>query len=182
MSDAPPGGCDGRRATLGVGSVSAGVARAQPVVDGSVPSVVRRWALAVLAATFGVLVLASQLAAGSPVVGGVEFLIFLAVAFGVSPWAFPRSMGAAEAQRASAADGLPIVYWRPGCRYCLQLRFSLVRLARQAHWVDIWHDPAGAAAVRAITGGNETVPTVVFDAQAVVNPDRGWLRERLRRL
>ncbi|WP_422735425.1 glutaredoxin domain-containing protein [Micromonospora sp. WMMD729] len=143
---------------------------------------VRRWALTVLTATLGVVVLASQLAAGLPVVGGVEFLIFLAVAFAVSPRAFPRSTGAAEARRASAADGLPIVYWRPGCRYCLQLRLSLGRLARQAHWVDIWHDPEGAAAVRAITGGNETVPTVVFDAEAVVNPDRGWLRERLRRL
>ncbi|WP_405431656.1 glutaredoxin domain-containing protein [Micromonospora sp. NBC_00617] len=142
----------------------------------------RRWALTVGMATFGVAVLVSQLAAGLPVVGSVEFLIFLVLALLLSPWAFPRSVGAAEAQRASAADGLPIVYWRPGCRYCLQLRFSLGRLARRAHWVDIWHDPAGAAAVRAITGGNETVPTVVLGGQAVVNPDRAWLRERLRSL
>ncbi|MEU7841516.1 glutaredoxin domain-containing protein [Micromonospora sp. NPDC049114] len=143
---------------------------------------VRRWVLAILMAVFGVVVLVSQLADGLPVVGAVEFLIFLALALVLSPWAFPRSVGAAEAQRASAADGLPIVYWRPGCRYCLQLRFSLGRLARRAHWVDIWHDPAGAAAVRAITGGNETVPTVVLGGQAVVNPDRAWLRERLRSL
>ncbi|MEU8167131.1 glutaredoxin domain-containing protein [Micromonospora sp. NPDC049004] len=143
---------------------------------------VRRWVLAILMAAFGVVVLVSQLADGLPVVGAVEFLIFLALALVLSPWAFPRSVGAAEAQRASAADGLPIVYWRPGCRYCLQLRFSLGRLARRAHWVDIWHDPAGAAAVRAITGGNETVPTVVLGGQAVVNPDRAWLRERLRSL
>ncbi|MGC4817018.1 glutaredoxin domain-containing protein [Micromonospora sp. DT63] len=143
---------------------------------------VRRWVLAILMAAFGVVVLVSQLADGLPVVGAVEFLIFLALALVLSPWAFPRSVGAAEAQRASAADGLPIVYWRPGCRYCLQLRFSLGRLARRAHWVDIWHDPAGAAAVRAITGGNETVPTVVLGGQAGVNPDRAWLRERLRSL
>ncbi|WP_234581135.1 glutaredoxin domain-containing protein [Micromonospora sp. MH99] len=143
---------------------------------------VRRWVLAILMAVFGVVVLVSQLADGLPVVGAVEFLIFLALALVLSPWAFPRSVGAAEAQRASAADGLPIMYWRPGCRYCLQLRFSLGRLARRAHWVDIWHDPAGAAAVRAITGGNETVPTVVLGGQAVVNPDRAWLRERLRSL
>ncbi|MEV7332057.1 glutaredoxin domain-containing protein [Micromonospora sp. NPDC093244] len=112
--------------------------------------------------------------------GGVELLIILALALLLSPWAFPRSVSVVDAQRASAADGRPVVYWRPGCRYCLQLRFSLGRLARRAHWVDIWHDPAGAAAVRAVAGGNETVPTVVLGGQAFVNPDRSWLREQLR--
>ncbi|WP_433125001.1 glutaredoxin domain-containing protein [Micromonospora sp. CA-240977] len=140
----------------------------------------RRWILAIVMVACGVLVLVAQLAAGLPAVGGVELLIFLALAFVLSPWAFPRSVDATEAQRASAADGRPVVYWRPGCRYCLQLRFSLGRLARRAHWVDIWRDPAGAAAVRAVAGGNETVPTVVLRGRAVVNPDRAWLREQLR--
>ncbi|MFE9192890.1 glutaredoxin domain-containing protein [Micromonospora sp. NPDC007208] len=140
----------------------------------------RRWVLAVLTATCGVLVAAAQLADGLPVVGGVELLVFLVLALLLSPWAFPRSIGAAEAQRASAVDGRPIVYWRPGCHYCLRLRFSLGRLARRAHWVDIWHDPAAAAAVRAVAGGNETVPTVVLGDQAVVNPDRSWFRQQLR--
>ncbi|MFF5181894.1 glutaredoxin domain-containing protein [Micromonospora sp. NPDC000316] len=141
---------------------------------------VRRWSLAIMMAACGVLVAASQLADGLPVVGGAELLIFLALALLLSPWVFPRSVDAAEAQRASAADGRPIVYWRPGCRYCLRLRFSLGRLAERAHWVDIWRDPAGAAAVRAVAGGNETVPTVVLGGQAVVNPDRAWLREQFR--
>lgn len=145
-----------------------------------VTSVLRRWALTILMVACGVLVLVRQLAAGLPVVGGTEFVIFTAVALLLSPWAFPRSVAAAEAQRASADDGRAIVYWRPGCRYCLQLRFSLGRLARRAHWVDIWRDPAGAAAVRAVADGNETVPTVVLGGQAVVNPERAWLREQLR--
>ncbi|MGC4847402.1 glutaredoxin domain-containing protein [Micromonospora sp. DT15] len=97
-----------------------------------------------------------------------------------SAYLLPRSVGAAEAQRASAVDGRPIVYWRPGCHYCLRLRFSLGGLARRAHWVDIWRDPAAAAAVRAVAGGNETVPTVVLGDQAVVKPDRAWFREQLR--
>ncbi|MFG1837038.1 glutaredoxin domain-containing protein [Micromonospora sp. NPDC049175] len=139
----------------------------------------RRWILAIVMVACGVLVLVTQLAAGLPAVGGVELVVFLALAFVLSPWAFPRSVDAAEAQRASAADGRPIVYWRPGCRYCLQLRFALGRLAGRAHWVDIWQDPAGAAAVRAVAGGNETVPTVVLGGRAVVNPDRAWLREQL---
>ncbi|MFI6234938.1 glutaredoxin domain-containing protein [Micromonospora sp. NPDC050784] len=140
----------------------------------------RRWVLAILTATCGVLVAVAQLAAGLPVVGGVELLVFLLLALLLSPWAFPRSMSAAEAQRASAVDGRPIVYWRPGCHYCLRLRFSLGRLARRAHWVDIWHDPAAAAAVRAVAGGNETVPTIVLGDQAVVNPDRACFRQQLR--
>ncbi|MEU8255722.1 glutaredoxin domain-containing protein [Micromonospora inaquosa] len=140
----------------------------------------RRWMLAILMVACGVLVAAAQLTAGLSVVGGVELLVFLVLALLLSPWAFPRPVSAAEAQRASAVDGRPIVYWRPGCRYCLQLRFSLGRLARRAHWVDIWRDPAAAAAVRAVAGGNETVPTVVLGDQAVVNPDRAWFRQQLR--
>ncbi|MEU8153411.1 glutaredoxin domain-containing protein [Micromonospora sp. NPDC048986] len=140
----------------------------------------RRWALAILMAAIGVLVAVTQLDDGLPVVGVVELVVFLVLALLLSPWAFPRSTGVAEAQRASAVDGRPIVYWRPGCHYCLRLRFSLGRLARRAHWVDIWRDPAAAAAVRAVAGGNETVPTVVLGDRAVVNPDRAWFREQLR--
>jgi mycoredoxin len=98
----------------------------------------------------------------------------------LSPLVFPRSLDAAEAQRRTADDGRPIVYWRPGCRYCLRLRVRLGRDARRAYWVNIWRDPAGAAAVREVTGGDETVPTAVLAGQPFVNPDPRWLRERLR--
>lgn len=49
----------------------------------------------------------------------------------------------------------------------------------RAHWVNIWTDPIGAAAVRAAAGGNETVPTGVVGELAFVNPDPKWLRDRL---
>jgi mycoredoxin len=107
-------------------------------------------------------------------------LVFLVLAWLFSPLSFPRSLSAAEAQERSAHDGRPIVYWRPGCRYCLRLRFRLGRAARRAYWVNIWSDQAGAAAVRAATGGDETVPTVVVDGQSFVNPEPTWLRQRLR--
>lgn len=110
----------------------------------------------------------------------VEFLVFTALAVLFSPLAFPRSLSAAEARERSARDGRPIVYWRPGCRYCLRLRLRLGRRAGRAHWVNIWRDPDGAAAVRAVTGGDETVPTVVLPGEAVVNPEPAWLRDRLR--
>ena len=37
--------------------------------------------------------------------------------------------------------------------------------------INIWDDPAAAAAVRAVANGNETVPTVVVGGQGMVNPD-----------
>jgi hypothetical protein len=36
--------------------------------------------------------------------------------------------------------------------------------------VNIWADPAGAATVRSITGGSETVPTVIVAGTGLVNP------------
>ncbi|WP_336204014.1 glutaredoxin domain-containing protein [Nonomuraea sp. LPB2021202275-12-8] len=121
----------------------------------------------------------AQIAAGSPGSAAVYLLVLVPLAGLFSPLAFPRSIGAAEAQRRSAADGRPIVYWRAGCTYCLRLRIRLGREARRLHWVDIWRDPAGAAAVRAVTGGDETVPTVVVAGRAHVNPDPRWVRGQL---
>lgn len=92
---------------------------------------------------------------------------------------FPRSISAREAQRRSAVDGRPVVFWRPGCKYCIRLRIRLGRSARQLHWVNIWRDPAGAAAVRAANDGNETVPTVVAAGRSHTNPDPEWVRAQL---
>jgi hypothetical protein len=44
--------------------------------------------------------------------------------------------------------------------------------------VNIWDDPEAGAFVRSVAGGNETVPTVVVGAKALVNPTpREVLRE-----
>jgi mycoredoxin len=112
----------------------------------------------------------------SAVVIGVFFLLMAAV---VSPVVFPRAVSAEEARRLSAEDGRPVVYWRPGCSYCLRLRFRLGRRAREAYWVDIWRDPDAAAAVREVNEGNETVPTVFHGGGAHTNPDPEWVRARL---
>ncbi|MBW8793438.1 MAG: hypothetical protein JF597_07560 [Streptomyces sp.] len=107
-------------------------------------------------------------------------LLFVLLAGVNSPLVFPRSIDAEEARRRSAVDGRPVVFWRPGCAYCLRLRLRLGRRARRAHWVDIWRDPEGAA-VRAANDGNETVPTVVVAGRSHVNPDPAWVREQLSR-
>lgn len=144
----------------------------------SIRRVLRSWWLASLIGVCGVLVAVAQ---DRPWPAIIALLSFAAVAFVLSPLPFPRSLDAAQAQQRSARDGRPIVYWRPGCRYCLWLRLRLGRLGAGAHWVNIWRDPVGAAALRAITGGDETVPTVVAGGEPVVNPQPGWLRQRLER-
>lgn len=108
-------------------------------------------------------------------------LVFLVLAGVNSPLVFPRSSGALEAQRRSAVDARPAVFWRPGCKYCVRLRFRPGRSARRLHWVNIWRDPAGAAAVRAANDGNETVPTVVVAGRPHTNPDPDRVREQVSR-
>lgn len=139
----------------------------------------RTWVLPTLFALCGLLVATGLVLSGSPGEAAGLLLMFVLLAGMHSSLVFPRSVGAREAQRRSAIDGRPIVYWRPGCKFCLRLRFRLGRRARQLHWVNIWHDPAGAAAVRTANDGNETVPTVVVAGRPHTNPDPSWVREQL---
>ncbi|MFC8587070.1 glutaredoxin domain-containing protein [Streptomyces sp. NPDC057217] len=115
----------------------------------------------------------------NPGEAAVILLVFVLLAAVNSPLVFPRSIGAEEARRLGATDGRPIVFWRPGCRYCLRLRARLGRDAHRLHWVDIWRDPAGAARVRAVNDGDETVPTVFVAGRPHVNPDPEWVRAQL---
>lgn len=69
-----------------------------------------------------------------------------------------------------ADDPTVDVYWRPGCPFCASLRRGLRRRGITARWHDIWEDPEAAAVVRSATGGDETVPTVVVQGRALVNP------------
>lgn len=81
----------------------------------------------------------------------------------------PVSVPAAEGARA-AAEGKVVIYWRKGCPFTRRLRMVLGRRGAEAVWVDIWADPDGAAYVRSVNDGNETVPTVVIDGLAHTNP------------
>ncbi|WP_370618495.1 glutaredoxin domain-containing protein [Mumia qirimensis] len=136
----------------------------------------RSWSVAVRIWVAGGLLVGVLAYAGEAGLAIAEGLVLAALGLALSPLVFPRSLPAQEAQRRSAGDGRPIVYWRPGCRFCLRLRLRLGRRGREARWVNIWADPDGAAAVRAATGGDETVPTVVLDGVAVVNPDPAVVR------
>ena len=68
------------------------------------------------------------------------------------------------------------VYWRPGCGFCARL-FSQLEENNIAHErINIWEDSAGAAFVRSVANGNETVPTVEVGSRALVNPTLAELR------
>lgn len=127
----------------------------------------------------GAALAAGLIAKGSPGTATALLLVFGLLAGVNSPLLFPRSVGAEEARRRSATDGRPVVFWRPGCAYCLRLRIRLGRRARRLHWVDIRRDQEGAAAVRAANDGDETVPTVVVAGRAHTNPDPAWVRGQL---
>ena len=72
---------------------------------------------------------------------------------------------------AGASDPAEItVYWRPGCPFCGSLFRQLDRAELTYRRVNIWDDEVGAAVVRSIARGNETVPTVVVGEVGMVNP------------
>lgn len=62
------------------------------------------------------------------------------------------------------------VYWRPGCGFCSNLLRRLDARGIPHERVNIWDNPAAASRVRAIAGGNETVPTVTVGDRSLVNP------------
>lgn len=62
------------------------------------------------------------------------------------------------------------VLWRPGCPFCSRLRAGLRRAGIQTVERNIWTDQEAAARVRAVTGGDETVPTVLVGSRGLVNP------------
>ncbi|MGB0436624.1 MAG: glutaredoxin domain-containing protein [Mycobacterium sp.] len=70
---------------------------------------------------------------------------------------------------ADHVDGIEVL-WRPGCPYCSSLRRGLRRRAIVTTEINIWDDRGAAERVRAVTGGDETVPTVFVGTVALVNP------------
>ena len=106
--------------------------------------------------------------------------LFLVLAYIVSPWFFPRSPTDAQARRRATEQGVPVIYWRTGCSYCIRLRIALGRAGNRAVWVDVSRDSDGSDRVRSVTGGDETVPTVFAGATSRVNPSPSWVRAQLQ--
>lgn len=73
-----------------------------------------------------------------------------------------------------------VIYWRPGCKYCMRLRMRLRFTPLRYSEVNIRQDPEAAAFVRSVADGNETVPTVTVAGKAMVNPSKPQLLEAVK--
>ena len=72
------------------------------------------------------------------------------------------------------------MYSTPWCGYCQRLKAQMGREGIAFEEIDIEQDPEAAAFVESVNGGNQTVPTVVFDdGSAMTNPSIGQVKEKL---
>ncbi len=72
------------------------------------------------------------------------------------------------------------LYSTPWCGYCHRLKTQLKREGIEFSEVDIEADPASAKIVEKANGGNQTVPTLVFDdGTALTNPSLAQVKAQL---
>jgi mycoredoxin len=72
------------------------------------------------------------------------------------------------------------MYTTTWCGYCVRLKRQLDAQGITYVEVDVEQDPAAAALVEQVNGGNRTVPTLVFpDGTAATNPTIAEVRSRL---
>jgi mycoredoxin len=72
------------------------------------------------------------------------------------------------------------MYSTPWCGYCRRLARQLDREGIGYVVVNIDQDPAAAAFVSKVNGGNRTVPTIRFpDGTALTNPTLAEIKQRL---
>jgi len=105
--------------------------------------------------------------------------VLVVLAWALSPWFFPRSRTDTAARELASTRNVPLIYWRPGCSYCLRLRIALGVAGNRAVWVDVSRSDAASARVREVNGGDETVPTVFVGSSPQVNPSPQWVRDHL---
>lgn len=70
----------------------------------------------------------------------------------------------------------------PWCGYCHRLKGQLEREGIEFTEVDIEKDPDSALVVEQANGGNQTVPTLLFeDGSTLTNPSVAQVKEKLGR-
>ncbi len=73
------------------------------------------------------------------------------------------------------------MYSTQWCGYCRRLKSQMEREGIEHLVVDIERNPAAAAFVESVNGGNQTVPTVRFDdGTALTNPSIAQVKARLQ--
>lgn len=72
------------------------------------------------------------------------------------------------------------MYTTVWCGYCQRLKAQLGREGIAFEEIDIEADPTAAAFVESVNGGNQTVPTLLFDdGSALTNPSIGDVKAKL---
>ena len=72
------------------------------------------------------------------------------------------------------------MYTTVWCGYCQRLKAQLGREGIAFEEIDIEVDPEAAAFVETVNGGNQTVPTMLFDdGSALANPSIAQVKEKL---
>lgn len=75
---------------------------------------------------------------------------------------------------------LVTMYTTAWCGFCHRLKAQMGREGIEVTEVDIEADPAAAAFVEGVNGGNQTVPTLVFaDGTTLTNPSIGQVKAQL---
>ncbi|MFZ8910061.1 MAG: mycoredoxin [Candidatus Nanopelagicales bacterium] len=72
------------------------------------------------------------------------------------------------------------MYTTAWCGFCHRLKAQLGREGIEVTEVDIERDPDAAAFVEGVNGGNQTVPTLLFDdGTTMTNPSIGQVKAKL---
>ena len=135
----------------------------------------RQWVIAAVAAGAGFALVNFGNVASSIVIM-VLVVVFLLVL--TTPVLYPRSLSDDASRVAATEKSVPLIYWRPGCIFCLRLRVALLLRGKKAVWTNIRADAAAAARVRSVNDGNETVPTVFEGTGHRTNPSPSWVAQQ----
>ncbi len=72
------------------------------------------------------------------------------------------------------------MYSTPWCGYCSRLKAQFGREGIAFEEINIEADPEAAAFVEQVNGGNQTVPTILFDdGTAMTNPSLAQVKAQL---
>lgn len=75
------------------------------------------------------------------------------------------------------------MYTTQWCGFCRRLKGQLSRVGVEVAEIDIERDPEAADFVMSVNGGNQTVPTLLFeDGSTMVNPSAAQVQARLAEL
>lgn len=139
-----------------------------------------RWWPSVFLAVAAVVFFVGETVGGDLWVGIVAGVALLVVAWLISPALFPPSADLDTARRRAEEGQAPLVFWKPGCTYCILMRVRVGATGSMVSWVDSSVDAEARAVVRSLNGGNHTTPTVMFLDESRTNPDAAWVRSLVR--